>query len=388
MPYQSQKPADTSECLKLTSPASGKCIDQKLAETEAENAADRAEYEWAMGERKRWSKASDAYNRDRTPFDKIGDQIGAKVDSINPAIIAGILLLGIGFWLLMSAGGRVPALAEGRSSTGPVAGLRAAAVGRKTLTAGWTIIAGAVFTAGAIGHPGVIIVAVVGAALVGWGLVVRAGTLGAAARGFATAESEYQQRLVAAQAAADAEAASTVHPHAHLAHLGITPPRPEPRRVSVPEPSTTIAEAAVLHRTGGVGIAQGSATAVLLDGRGKAGPAVRLWHAACEAAKVGTADENCSFTPAARVDRVVPLDGGDGLLVVVPRAAAVGENQLRKVTGPLLRTAGIRSAGAWEWDGTAFSIRLSNKAAAAPATPPTAPRPQPGAKPPRSEDWS
>lgn len=383
MPYLNQKPADTSECLKLTFPASGRCIDQKVEEAEAANAADRAEFERAMGERKRWARASDAYNRERTPFDRIGDKIGAKVDSINPAIVAGILLLGIGFWLLMSAGGRVPALAEGRSSTGPAAGLRAVAVGQKSLAGGWTTIAGAVVTAGAIGHPGVVFLTVAGAALVGWGLVSRRRTLIAARAGFARAEAEYTG-LVADEAdrvVAEWDRLAAADPDAQRGlDVSIQPPD----RRHIPEPDMTMAEAVLYYRTGGLGIVQGSATAALLDDSGRPGPAVKLWSAACEAAKAGTANEQGVFVPCATVHRVVPLDGGDALLVVIPGSAAVGERQLQGVTGPLLRVAGIRSAGSWEWDGAAFSIPLSNSGApAAPAAPPSAPKAAP-----TEDDWA
>ncbi len=325
-------------------------------------------------------------NRNKSSWDRFTEKIergfGRMGAAINPAFVAGLAILAIGIWLLISAGGRVPALAPGRSATGPAAGLRAVAVGRKTLVGGWTVIMGAVIAAAAIGNVGGVFLTVVASALVGWGLVARAGTLSAAAKGFATAEADHQRRVAAAQATADAEAARAAAADPDAA-LGLNLARPESHRVTVPEPPMTIADAAVRHRTGGVGIAQGSATAALLDGRGRPGPAVKIWHAACEAAKLGTTDEQGNFTPAASVDRVVPLGGGDAVLIVIPESAAVGERRLQEATGPLLRTAGIRSAGAWEWDGRAFSIRLSNSAAPPAAGPKSAPKATPA-----DDDWA
>lgn len=333
---------------------------------------------------RKWGEAADR-ERNKSPWEEFTDKLDRAFarmgGSINQAVIAGLTLLVLGFWLLISASGRVPALAEGRSETGPAAGLRAVAVGRKALVGGWFCIAGAVITAGAIGHVGVVCLTVVGCALVGWGLARRGATLTAAQRGFTVAEGEHQQRVVSARAAADAAnaAAAAADPDGDL---GVNLVRSEIAGAPVPEPSMTIDQAAVLHRTGGVGIAQGSATAALLDRRGKTGPAVKLWHSACKAANAGTTDGSGNFTPRASVDRVVPLEGGDALLVVIPGSAAVGDVQLRKVTGPLLRAAGIRSAGAWVWDGQAFSIRLSNSAStAAPSA--AAPRPAPA-----DDDWA
>ncbi len=324
-------------------------------------------------------------NRNRSSWDRFAAKIdrgfGRMGDAINPAVIAGLALLGIGIWLLINASGRVPALAPGRSATGPAAGLRAVAVGRKALAGGWTAVAGAVITAAAIGHPGAVFLTVVGAVLVGWGLVVRAGTLSAAAKGFARAEADYLGQVADESGRADAEAARAAAADPDAA-LGLNLVRPAPHRVTVPEPSMTIAEAAVYARTDGVGIVAGSATAALLDGRGKPGPAINIWHAACEAAKAGTTDEQGVFTPSAGVDRVIPHAGGDATLVVLPVSAAVGDVQLRNATGPLLRVAGIRSAGGWEWDGRAFSIRLSNSAAPSAAGPKSAPK----AAPP-DDDW-
>lgn len=326
-------------------------------------------------------------NRNRSSWDRFTEKIergfGRMGAAINPAIIAGSAVVALGIWLLINASGRVPALAPGRSETGPAAGLRAVAVGRKAVAAGWTIIAGAVVTAGAIGHPGAVFLTMVGSVLVGWGLVSRRRTLIDAAAGFARAEADYLGQVAdeAGRVAAEWDRLLAADPDAQRG-LDVAVPRPEPRHI--PEPSMSMTEAVVAYRTGGLGIAQGSATAALLDGRGRPGPAVKLWHAACETAKVGTADENGNFTPAASVDRVVPLDGGDAILVVIPASAAVGEQQLRSVTGPLLRTAGIRSAGTWEWDGSAFSIRMSNSAApAAPASPAAGPKPTP-----TNDDWA
>lgn len=317
----------------------------------------------------------------RPPWEKFTDKLDRAL-SFDPTILVGLGILAVGIWIVLSANGRVLALAEGRSATGPAAGLRTVAVGKKLLVGAWFIVAGAVVTAAAIGHPGAIFLTVVAAALVGWGLVRRGGTLTAAGKGFEAIERHYQSAVAAAQAAADTEAARAAAADPDAA-LGLNLAPEPPRRVTVPEPAMTIAEAAVIHRTGGVGIVAGSATAALLDGRGRPGPAVKFWHAACEAAKAGSTDEQGNFIPAASVDRVVPLDGGDALLVVIPANAGVGDVQLRGVTGPLLRVAGIRSAGSWEWDGSAFSIRLSNNAApATPAAPPSAPKSTP-----TDDDW-
>lgn len=129
----------------------------------------------------------------------------------------------------------------------------------------------------------------------------------------------------------------------------------------------------------------GTAFGNLVDRDGSTDRVNAAWTAACELARLGHADEQGRFIPAATVVNVNGYGDGSGDLELSVNTAdyTVGETQLNRVLEPLTRTARVETASAFsrdavrDWHITRLSMTPAAQQAAAAAPEQEQPAPDP-----------